>query len=141
VFVVTREATHRALALSLGAEWAGDLLERPPERLDAAVLFAPVGALVPAALEALAPGGTLACAGIHMSAIPALDYASHLFEEKSLTSVTANTRADGRELLALAAQIGLRPRTTVFELERANEALLALKRGLIAGSGVLRIRR
>lgn len=141
VFVVTREATHRALARELGAEWAGDLGERPPEKLDASVLFAPVGWLVPPALEALAPGGTLACAGIHVSEIPALDYAAHLFEERTLTSVTANTRADGRELLELAARIPLRARTTSFEFARANEALLALKRGLIAGSGVLRVRR
>lgn len=140
VFVVTREASHRALARSLGAEWAGDLHERPPEKLEAAVLFAPVGTLVPPALEALAPGATLACAGIHMSDVPPLDYARHLFEERSLTSVTANTREDGRELLALAAQIPLRPRTTAFEFARVNEALAALKAGLIAGSGVLRVR-
>jgi propanol-preferring alcohol dehydrogenase len=94
IFVVTREATHRALARELGAEWAGDLGEPPPERLDGAVLFAPVGTLVPVALGALRPGGTLACAGIHMSEIPPLDYAAHLFEERTLTSVTANTRAD-----------------------------------------------
>ena len=141
VFVVTREASHRALALELGAEWAGDLDARPPEKLDASVLFAPVGSLVPTALEALAPGATLACAGIHMSDVPALDYARHLFEERTLTSVTANTRADGRELLALAARIPLRPRTTAFEFAGVNEALAALKSGLIAGSGVLRIRR
>jgi propanol-preferring alcohol dehydrogenase len=140
VFAVTREATHRALAKSLGAEWAGDLGERPPEPLDAAVLFAPVGSLVPTALEALAPGATLACAGIHMTDVPALDYQRHLFEEKTLTSVTANTRADGRELLELAARIPLLPRTTAFEFARANEALAALKAGLIAGSGVLRVR-
>ncbi|HTO09028.1 MAG TPA: zinc-dependent alcohol dehydrogenase family protein [Myxococcota bacterium] len=140
VFVVTREATHRALALRLGAEWAGDLGERPPEKLGAAVNFAPVGTLVPPALEALAPGATLACAGIHMSAVPALDYQKHLFEERSLTSVTANTRADGRELLELAARIPLRPETTVFAFAQANEALRALKQGLIAGSGVLRVR-
>ena len=140
VFVVTREATHRALALELGAEWAGDLAERPPERLDASVLFAPVGTLVPPALEALAPGATLACAGIHMSDVPPLDYARHLFEERTLTSVTANTRADGRELLELAERVPLRPRTTAFPFARANEGLLALKRGLIAGSGVLRVR-
>jgi propanol-preferring alcohol dehydrogenase len=140
VFVVTREATHRELALRLGAEWAGDLDARPPEKLTAAVNFAPVGTLVPPALEALAPGATLACAGIHMSAIPALDYAKHLFDERALTSVTANTRADGRELLELAARIPLRPRTTAFGFEQANEALAALKRGLIVGSGVLRVR-
>jgi propanol-preferring alcohol dehydrogenase len=141
VFVVTREASHREFARSLGAEWAGDLDERPPAKLDAAVLFAPVGTLVPPALEALAPGATLACAGIHMSDVPPLDYARHLFEERTLTSVTANTREDGRELLALAAQIPLRPRTTAFEFARVNEALAALKAGVIAGSGVLRVRR
>jgi len=140
VFVVTREASHRALALELGAEWAGDLGERPPEPLDAAVLFAPVGTLVPPALEALAPGATLACAGIHLSGVPPLDYARHLFLERTLTSVTANTRADGRELLELAERVPLRPRTTVFPFERANEGLAALKRGLITGSGVLRVR-
>jgi propanol-preferring alcohol dehydrogenase len=140
VFVVTREASHRALALELGAEWAGDLDARPPEKLDASVLFAPVGALVPPALEALAPGATLACAGIYMSDVPGLDYARHLFEERTLTSVTANTRADGRELLALAAEIPLRPRTTAFGFERANQALLALARGEVTGSALLRVR-
>ncbi|MFI5315912.1 MAG: zinc-dependent alcohol dehydrogenase family protein [Myxococcota bacterium] len=141
VFVVTREASHRAFALALGAEWAGDLGERPPERLDASVLFAPVGWLVPPALEALAPGATLACAGIHMSPIPALDYGAQLFDERTLTSVTANTRGDGRELLELAARIPLRPRTTAFEFDRANEALLSLERGLIEGSGLLQVTR
>ncbi len=140
VFAVTREASHRELARALGAEWVGDLGESPPELLDAAVLFAPAGALVPVALAALAPGGTLACAGIHMSAIPSLDYAAHLFEERTLTSVTANTRADGRELLGLAARIPLRPRVTELPFARANEGLLALKRGLSAGSTVLRVR-
>jgi alcohol dehydrogenase, propanol-preferring len=140
VFVVTREASHRALALSLGAEWAGDLDQRPPEPLDAAITFAPVGTLVPIALAALAPGATLACAGIHMTPIPELDYARHLFEERTLTSVTANTREDGRELLELAERIPLRPHTTTFPFEQANEALRALKEGRIAGSGVLRIR-
>jgi propanol-preferring alcohol dehydrogenase len=139
-FVVTREATHRALARELGAEWAGDLDERPPEPLDAAVLFAPAGALVPVALGALRPSGTLACAGIHMSQIPPLDYAAHLFGERTLTSVTANTRADGRELLELAARASIRPHTTAFGFADANRALLALKQGLIVGSGVLRIR-
>jgi propanol-preferring alcohol dehydrogenase len=140
IFVVTREATHRALACELGAEWAGDLDEAPPERLDASVLFAPAGELVPTALAALAPGATLACAGIHMSDVPRLEYARHLFEERALTSVTANTREDGRELLALAARIPLAPRTTEFAFERANEALFALARGAFSGSGVLRIR-
>lgn len=139
-FVVTREATHQALARELGAEWAGDLGEAPPEKLDAAVLFAPVGTLVPVALAALRPGGTLACAGIHLSAIPPLDYAAHLFEERTLTSVTANTREDGRELLALAARAGIRPHTTEFAFADLNAALLALKQGRFVGSGILRVR-
>ena len=139
IFVVTREATHRALARELGAEWAGDLGDPPPEKLDAAVLFAPVGTLVPVALAALRSGGTLACAGIHMSEIPPLEYAAHLFGERTLTSVTANTRADGRELLEIAARASIRPRTTEFAFADANRALLALKQGLIAGSGVLRV--
>lgn len=140
IFVVTREATHRELARELGAEWAGDLADRPPEKLDAAVLFAPVGTLVPVALEALRPGGTVACAGIHMTQIPPLDYAAHLFEERTLTSVTANARADGRELLELAASAGIRPRTTEFGFGELNQALLRLKQGRIVGSGVLRVR-
>jgi propanol-preferring alcohol dehydrogenase len=139
VFAITREASHRALARELGAEWAGDLGEAPPEKLDAAVLFAPAGGLVPTALAALAPGATLACAGISMSDVPALDYAKHLFEERALTSVTANTREDGRALLALAARIPLRPRTHAFAFERANDALAALKQGAFSGSAVLRI--
>jgi len=139
-FVVTREATHRALARELGAEWAGDLGERPPEKLDGAVLFAPVGTLVPVALAALRPGGTLACAGIYMTDVPPLDYEAHLFEERTLTSVTANTRADGRELRELAARASIRPRTTEFAFADVNRALLALKQGLVAGSGVIRVR-
>jgi propanol-preferring alcohol dehydrogenase len=139
VFAVTRESTHRALARELGAVWAGGLGEAPPEKLDAAVLFAPAGGLVPTALAALAPGATLACAGISMSDVPALDYQKHLFEERSLTSVTANTREDGRALLDLAARIPLRPRTHAFAFEQANEALLALARGAFSGSGVLRV--
>jgi propanol-preferring alcohol dehydrogenase len=139
VFVVTREPSHRALARELGAEWAGDLGERPPEKLDAAVLFAPAGELVPAALAALAPGATLACAGIAMSDVPPLDYQAHLFQERALTSVTANTREDGRALLALAARIPLRPRTHEFGFALANEALLALVRGEFSGSAVLRV--
>src|SRR5262249_30680995 len=140
VFAVTREASHRALARTLGAEWAGDLHEAPPEKLDAAVLFAPAGELVPVALAALAPGGCLACAGIPLSAIPPLDYAAHLFEERTRPSVTANTRADGRELLELAARTPLRPRVTELLFARLNEGLAELKRGAITGSAVLRVR-
>lgn len=139
VFVVTREASHRELALRLGAAWAGDLAERPPRPLHSAINFAPVGDLVPPALRALGPGGTVACAGIHMSDVPPLVYRDELFDEKVLTSVTANTRRDGEELLALAARVPIRPQTTRFPLEQANEALQSLKRGDVAGSAVLAV--
>src|SRR5439155_12101563 len=99
----------------------------PPERLDSAVLFAPVGHLVLPALEALDYGGTLAIAGIYLSDIPALNYERHLFHEKSVRSVTANTRSDGEELLRIAAEIPIRPQTTAFPLEDANRALQQLK--------------
>ena len=140
VFVSTRDPRARALALELGAEWAGAAAEAPPEPLDSAILFAPAGELVPPALRALRPGGTLACAGIYMSDIPPLAYATELFEERTLTSVTANTRADGEELLAVAAEIPLRPRITTFPLEQANRALEQLERDGIRGSGVLTVR-
>lgn len=137
VHVLTREASRRELAAALGAAWTGDLHAAPPEALDAAILFAPTGALVPVALRRLAPGGTLAIAGIHLSEIPALDYARDLFQERQLRSVTANTRADGEALLREAARIPVRLATTTFPLEEANRALAALKRGAFAGSGVL----
>lgn len=137
VFVVTREPSHRKLALELGASWAGDLAEQPPAALDSAINFAPAGDLVPPALRALRAGGTLACAGIYMSDVPRLEYQAELFREKTLTSVTANTRRDGEEFLAVAAEIPIRPRTTRFELEQANVALQSLKRGEVVGSAVL----
>jgi propanol-preferring alcohol dehydrogenase len=137
VYVMTRDPRQQALARELGAAWAGGADERPPELLDSAVLFAPAGHLVLPALEALDQGGTLALAGIYLSPIPQLDYERHLFREKNLRSVTANTRADGQELLALAAEIPLKPRTTVFPLEEANAVLQELKRDGIRGTGVL----
>jgi propanol-preferring alcohol dehydrogenase len=137
VYVATREASHRALALRLGAAWAGDLGERLPEPLDSAIVFAPVGDLVPVALRALARGGTLALAGIYMTPTPPLDYERDLFYERQVRSVTANTRADGRALLAEAAAIPVRLTTTTFPLAEANRALADLKGGRFAGSGVL----
>src|SRR2546421_5176011 len=101
---MTRGAEARELALSLGAASAGGAADPPPEPLDAAILFAPVGDLVPVALAALDRGGTLSIAGIHLSDIPSLNYQRHLFQERTLTSVTANTRQDGREFLASAAE-------------------------------------
>jgi alcohol dehydrogenase, propanol-preferring len=138
VHVLTRSERARELALSLGAASARPAAEGPPEPLDAAILFAPSGALVPAALAALERGGTLAIAGIHLSDVPPLVYSDHLFYERTMTTVTANTREDGREFLALAARLELKVRTTPFELGEANEALAALKRGAVAGAAVLR---
>jgi propanol-preferring alcohol dehydrogenase len=139
VFVMTRDEKHQRLARQLGAAWAGDSNARPPEPLDSAVLFAPVGNLVLPALEALDRGGTVAVAGIHLTDIPAMNYEKHLFYEKNLRSVTANTRADGEELLRLAAEIPLRPQTTRFALADANRALQLLKHDGISGSGVLEV--
>ena len=137
VFVCTREASHRALARELGATWVGDIGDTMPAKADGTILFAPVGDLVPVALRNLARGGTLALAGIYMTPIPSLDYERDLFYERNLRSVTANTRADGEELLAEAARIPIRPATTTFPLEDANQALALLKRGGFAGAGVL----
>jgi alcohol dehydrogenase, propanol-preferring len=137
VFVATREASRREHARDLGAAWVGDLGEPMPDRVHGGIVFAPAGELVPTALSALDKGGTLALAGIYMSQIPALDYAL-LFEERSLRSVTANTREDGRELLADAARIPIRPTVTTFALEEANHALGLLKRGEVPGTGLLR---
>jgi propanol-preferring alcohol dehydrogenase len=136
VFVCTREPAHQALARSLGAAWVGATTEPMPRPVDGAIIFAPAGYLVPVALKNLARGGTLALAGIYMTPIPPLDYAD-LFQERRITSVTANTRADGEALLAEAARIPIRPSVTTFPLEDANRALLALKQGSFAGSGVL----
>jgi alcohol dehydrogenase, propanol-preferring len=137
VFVCTRETSHRELARKLGARWVGDIGDAMPEKADGTILFAPVGDLVPVALRNLARGGTLALAGIYMTAVPPLDYERDLFYERNIRSVTANTRADGEELLAEAARIPIRPATTTFPLEDANRALALLKRGGIAGAGVL----
>jgi propanol-preferring alcohol dehydrogenase len=136
IFVCTREASHRALAHRLGAAWTGDLADRMPAPADGIIVFAPAGDLVPVALGNLKKGGTLSLAGIHMSTIPALDYRD-LFFERTVCTVTANTRADGDALLEEAARIPVRMTTTTFPLEQANEALDSLKRGAFAGSGVL----
>lgn len=137
VYVCTREANHRTLARELGAAWIGGTAEPPPVKLHGAILFAPAGEIIPAALQALDRGGTLALAGIHMTDLPPLDYTRDLFGERCLRSVTANTREDARELLAVAAGIPIRPHVEPFGLEEANRALQALKAGAIKGSGVL----
>jgi propanol-preferring alcohol dehydrogenase len=137
VFVATRGDRHQALAREMGADWVGSADELPPEPLDAAIIFAPAGEIVPAALEALDRGGTLSLAGIYLSEIPPLNYERHLFYEKSIRSVTANTRQDGEELLALAAEIPIRTQTEVFPLDAANDALWKLKHDQVRGSAVL----
>ena len=120
VHVMTRSPEARALALALGAASAQGADDPPPEPLDAAVLFAPVGTLVPPALEALDRGGTLAVAGIHLSDVPVLDYQRHLFEERTLRSVTANTRADGVAFLERAAAIGIRVSAVPYPFDRGR---------------------
>jgi propanol-preferring alcohol dehydrogenase len=137
VHVLTRSPAAQEQALALGAASAGDAADRPPEPLDAAILFAPVGSLVPVALEALDAGGTLAIAGIHLSDIPVLDYDRHLFRERQVRSVTANTRADGEAFLATAARIGIEVATVPFALDQADEALAALAADRITGAAVL----
>jgi alcohol dehydrogenase, propanol-preferring len=140
VFAFTRpaDAEGQAFARELGVEWAGSSDERPPEELDAALIFAPVGQLVPVALRATAKGGTVVCAGIHMSDIPSFPY-ELLWEERSLRSVANLTRLDGEEFLALAPQIPIRTEVEIFPLERANEALERLRTGGLRGAAVLDI--
>jgi propanol-preferring alcohol dehydrogenase len=139
VFALTRPGDDEAqsLALALGAEWAGDTEAGPPEELDAALIFAPAGELVPVALRALAPGGTVVCAGIHMSDIPAFPY-ELLWHERAVRSVANLTRQDGDEFLALAPQVPVRTEVEVFPLEQANEALDRLRAGRVRGAAVLR---
>ncbi len=139
VYVFTRTEEHRTLARRLGAEWAGAAEESPPRPPARAIIFAPAGRLVPEALRAVEPGGVVALAGIYMDDIPPLDYTKHLYMEKTLRSVTAATRQDANELLALAARIPIRTEVEVFPLEQANEALQRLKRSEIRGAAVLAI--
>src|SRR5919106_1354878 len=137
VFAITRpgDDVKQAFARGLGAEWAGGP-EELPEPLDAAIIFAPVGELVTTALRALAPGGVVVCAGIHMSDIPSFPYAD-LWHERQLRSVANLTRDDARELLALAPQVPVRTQVTEYGLERANDALDDLRAGRIEGAAVL----
>ncbi|MFZ5541657.1 MAG: zinc-dependent alcohol dehydrogenase family protein [Pseudomonadota bacterium] len=139
VFAFTRpgDIEGQAFAYSLGCAWAGDSAQPPPQPLDAALIFAPVGSLVPAALRALRKGGTVVCAGIHMSDIPAFPY-EILWGERVVRSVANLTRADGDEFLALAARVPVRTHVEVFDLQRANEALDAVRRGRVQGAAVLR---
>jgi propanol-preferring alcohol dehydrogenase len=138
VYAFTRRGDSRtqAFARELGAVWAGASEEPPPEPLDAAIIFAPAGALVPQALRVLAPGGVVVCAGIHMTDIPSFPYAD-LWGERSIRSVANLTRRDGEEFLALAPQVPVRTTVTTYPLERAEEALSDLRAGAFEGTAVL----
>jgi alcohol dehydrogenase, propanol-preferring len=139
VYAFTRsgDAAAQALAMRLGATWVGNSNELPPVPLDAAIIYAPAGELVPAALRAVRKGGRVICAGIHMSDIPAFPYAL-LWEERQLRSVANLTRQDGVDFLKIATQAGIQTHTTVFPLTEANEALAALRAGKLVGAAVLR---
>lgn len=137
VYVFTRSDDHKAHARDLGATWTGDAKDTPPSRLDSAVIFAPAGWTIPLALRALNRGGTLALAGITMTAIPELDYERDLYYERTVRSVTASTRRDGTELLRLAAEIPIHTDTTAYPLTDANRVLQALKRREVRGAAVL----
>jgi propanol-preferring alcohol dehydrogenase len=139
VYVATRNEGHRDLARHLGAAWVGESIADIRLKLDSAILFAPVGHLVPPALESLKKGGTLAIAGIYMTDIPAINYEKHLFYERNIRSVTANTRVDGRRLMVEAAAAGVRPHVVRYPLSAANSALEDLKGDRIRGTGVLMI--
>ena len=138
VFAFTRDALHQDHARELGAAWAGFSSETPPEKLDAAIIFAPVGELVPQALKALKKGGTVVLGGIHMSPIPLLEY-SLLYHERVVRSVANNTRQDGEDFLRVAAEIPIRTKVELFPLRDANAALLALKRSTFRGAAVLQM--
>lgn len=138
VHVLTRSADARSLALDLGCASAQGADDLPPEPLDAAILFAPVGHLVPVALEALDRGGTLSIAGIHLSDIPALGYQRHLFQEREVRSVTANTREDGRRFLTEAAEAGVSVHVQPYDLADADRALRDLWEDRVTGAAVLR---
>ncbi len=137
VYVSTRGQSHRNLAASLGATWVGSETEKPPVELDRAVTFAPSGDVVIAALASLRKGGVVAINAIHLDRIPQFDYDKLLWGERQVRSVANMTRADARDFLALSAQIGLKPRVTVFPLDQANQALLAVKNDAVDGAAVI----
>jgi len=138
VYVFTRAAAHKELALRLGAAWVGDAKDHPPRELDAAIVFAPAGPIVLDALRALRKGGTVSLAGITMTPIPEMDY-SLIYSERIVRSAANSTRQDARELLELAAEVPVRTEVTLYPLEEANRALADMKHSRIEGAGVLRI--
>jgi len=138
VYACTRDVRHQRLALELGAKWAGDTFADPPAKLDAAIVFAPAGEIVPAALKALRKGGVLVLGGIHMSPIPSFNY-DLLYQERVIRSVANNTRRDGEDFLRIAAAIPIRTHVQLFPMGEANRALNALKNDAIPGAAVLQI--
>jgi alcohol dehydrogenase, propanol-preferring len=138
VYAMTRDERHQKLAMELGAKWVGGTLAEPPVKLDAAIVFAPAGEIVPAALKALRKGGTLALGGIHMSPIPSFDY-ELLYQERVIRSVANNTRQDGHDFLRMAAEIPIRTHVQLFPLQEANRALNSLKNDAISGAAVLKV--
>jgi len=136
VYAATRGAKHQQLALSLGAVWAGEATDAPPAKLDASIIFAPAGELVPPALAALKKGGVLVLGGIHMSPIPSFDY-NLLYQERVIRSVANNTRKDGEDFLRVAAEIPIHSQTTLYPLREANRALNDLKSDRVNGAAVL----
>lgn len=137
IAVMTRDENDRALASRMGAVFVGGMVERPPRPLDAAIVFAPAGEIVPAALEATAPGGTVVLAGIHMSDIPTLVYDTHLFRERDLRTVTANTRADGEAFLRVARAVGITPQVATIPFAQVDQAVAQLRAGGLSGSTVI----
>lgn len=138
VYAATRDVRHQKLAMELGAKWAGGTLDAPPVKLDAAIVFAPAGEIVPAALQVLRKGGRLILGGIHMSPIPSFAY-DLLYQERMIRSVANNTRRDGEEFLSLAAEVPIHTKVQVYPLAEANRALNALKNDEISGAAVLRV--
>ena len=139
VYALTRDARHQRLALELGAKWAGDTFATPPQPLDAAIVFAPAGEIVPAALKVLRKGGSAVLGGIHMSPIPSFDY-DLLYQERVVRSVANNTRKDGEDFLRIAAEIPIRSHVKLFPLAEANRALHSLKSDAIEGAAVIQVR-
>ena len=139
VYVMSRAGIHRDLANELGADWIGEAADTPPKALDAAIMFAPAGDLVPPALRALDRGGVLAIAGIYLSDVPSLNYERELFYERELRSVTANTRAYGEEFLRIAGEIPIKSFTVPMALDEANRALSMLKHDELRGAAVLHV--
>lgn len=138
VYAATRDVRHQKLAMELGAKWAGGAVDAPPAKLDASIVFAPAGEIVPEALKALRKGGRVILGGIHMSDIPSFPY-DLLYQERMIRSVANNTRRDGEEFLALAAEIPIRTRVQIYPLSQANRALNALKNDAIPGAAVLQV--